>query len=511
MKNLRLFLSLLFITLIQLTLAQSGTLDNTFSGDGKLTTSFGFEFDLAYSVAIQPDGKIVAVGYTDSDTRNIALARYNTDGTLDNSFSNDGKQITDFSSGSDEAYAVALQTDGKIVVAGRSSGDGTYSDIALARYNTNGTLDNSFSDDGKVLTDFSFGPDDAYAVAIQPDGKIVVAGTTNGDNDLDFVIVQYNTDGTLDLGFGEDGKRTTDFGSTIDVAFALLIQPDGNIVVVGTSWGVNAENPVFALARYLPDGAPDNSFSDDGKQTTDFIDGFEQAYSVALAPDGKIVLAGSISIVGINGDFAIARYNTDGTLDISFSDDGLLTTDFNSNDDLAAGVKIDAEGKIIVAGTSYSSTNSTFAIARYHTDGTLDSGFSGDGVLTTSIGSNNPEAHSVLIQPDGKIVVAGYAYVGNDIDFALARYISGSSTAIFDNMASDNALSISPNPCDNYIFIEGEHTDEVKVINILGQITKIKVENNRIDVDSLSNGTYFLSLETNLHEYVALKFVKINR
>ena len=276
----------------------NGSLDTSFSGDGKQTTDFGdphYGTDFgAYDVALQPDGNIVAVGR--SGNGDFALARYDaTDGSLDTSFSGDGKETTDLG-GWEHGRAVAIQN-GKIVVAGTSL-HGADGNFALARYNPDGSLDTSFSGDGIQTSDFGV-RHDAHAVAIQADGKIVVAGVSDSD-DGNFALARYNDDGTLDPSFSGDGWQTTDFGGR-DYGHSMALGADGRIVVAGES-AVD-----FALARYNPDGTLDTSFSGDGKTTTDF-GGLDRAFDLALQPDGKIVAAGTH-----NGTFALARYEGEST------------------------------------------------------------------------------------------------------------------------------------------------------------------------------------------------------
>ena len=203
--------------------------DTSFSSDGKVTTDLGFiAIDIGRSVALQSNGKIIVAGDSNGD---FALVRYNTDGSLDTSFSTDGKVTTGFGLLTiDIGYSLAIQADGKILVAGT---DGT--DFALARYNSDGSLDTSFSSDGKVTTDLGFiAVDIGYSIAVQADGKIVVAGVSNGD----FALVRYNSDGSLDTSFSSDGKVTTDFGLlTIDTIYSLVVQADGKILVAGESNG----------------------------------------------------------------------------------------------------------------------------------------------------------------------------------------------------------------------------------------------------------------------------------
>jgi uncharacterized delta-60 repeat protein len=377
-----------------------GSLDNSFDSDGKVVTSFGSN-DSAFSSAIQSDGKIVVAGCTGSS--DFALIRYNADGSLDTTFNGTGIVTTDFG-GDDRIYSIKIQSDGKIVVAGTSGGN-----FALARYNTDGSLDTTFDTDGKLTTDFG-GSDVAYALAIQSDGKIVAAGT----NGSDFALARYNTDGSLDSTFDTDGKLTTDLGGT-DAANAIAIQSDGKIVVAG-------KNTVdFAVARYNADGSLDTSFDADGKLTTN-VYGYDTAYAISIQSDGKIVVAGSSGTAFSAYRFSLVRYNADGSLDTSFDTDGKVTTTF-SGYAYAYAMAIQSDGKIVVAGSianGSSPTISDFALARYNADGSLDTTFDADGTLTTNLGGMD-YGRSVILQPDGRIVVAGYAMN----DFAVARFYPG--------------------------------------------------------------------------------------
>jgi uncharacterized delta-60 repeat protein len=281
----------------------------------------------------------------------VSVAAPNRAGDLDPTFGGDGKVTTNFRSG-EELRNVAIDADGKIVVAGCTGGHG--SPIALARYNPNGTLDTSFGGGGKVTTDLAHkGGDCALDVAIQDDGKIVAAGHSGfGGPHAKFAVVRYRPDGTLDKTFGGDGWVSTDFTPDSDFAAAVAIQADGKIIAAGQS-GVFGANTMFALARYNPDGTRDTTFGEHGQVTTDFTGGDDGANAVGLQSDGKIVVAGG---AGTDSDFggtgfALARYEADGTLDTSFGEDGLVTTAITvGKGDAAADVEILSNGKILAAG-----------------------------------------------------------------------------------------------------------------------------------------------------------------
>jgi uncharacterized delta-60 repeat protein len=411
-----------------------GSPDTAFSNDGKLTTPIGTGYDEARSMALQSDGKIVVAGYSSKGTHSdFALARYNTDGSLDATFDGDGKLTTSISSLDDYAYSVAIQSDGKIVAAGYSD-NGTDYDFALTRYNANGSLDTTFDGDGKLTTAIGAFDDYASSVAIQSDGKIVAAGCSDNGTDYDFALARYNANGSLDTTFHSTGIVTTAFGTSDDVGYSVAIQADGKIVVAGYS-DVGSAYYNFALARYNANGNLDATFDGDGKLTTSFGPLDDKAYSVAVLSGGKILAAG-YSNNGNSSDFALARYNANGGLDTTFDGDGKLTTAFGWSDDVGYGLASQSDGKLVVAGRSSNGTNDDFAVARYDADGSLDASFDGDGKLTTAIGASDDRATSVAIQADGKIVVAGYSVIetvdGSSYDFALARYnVNGSLDATF--------------------------------------------------------------------------------
>ncbi len=390
-------------------------------------------------------------------------------GDLDPSFGTNGKVITNFSGCSNcpespsGANAMAIQSDGKIVAAGFSS---TFEPgIALARYNLDGGLDTTFGSSGMVNTKFSAGLIDiANAVAIDTEGKIVVTGVSTVNGSEDFTLIRYNTDGSLDTSFGTGGNVTTDFGTgNTDSANAIASQSDGKIVAAGSSFANGLGD--FALARYNTDGSLDTSFGTGGKVLTNFIDGGsnDEANAVSIQTDGKIIVAGfSNANVGgflVAGDFALARYNTDGSLDTSF---GKVVTVFSGNgsNDVANAVVIQADGKIVAAGSSPVNDSDEFALARYNTDGSLDTSFGTGGKVLTDFGGSatSDVIKAVATQTDGKIVVAGssgsFGSLPSGGTFALARYLGIGNTP-------------SPNNNSGGCSIVGSGDTETRVANLL--------------------------------------------
>jgi uncharacterized delta-60 repeat protein len=426
--------------------AAVGDLDPTFGSGGKVTTNFFniprvFFFDHAADVALQSDGKIVAAGYAAGAETNFkydfVLARYNTDGSLDSSFGVGGKVSTDFSASDDVAFAVAIQPDGKIIAVGWSSTQDVSSDrsFALVRYNTDGSLDSSFGAGGKVTTRFFNADDFAAAVVLQPDGKIVAAGAAlHAGASYDFAAARYNTDGSLDSSFGVGGKVTIDFFGNGDQALAIARQPDGKLVLAGIAFNLSTDND-FALVRYNIDGTLDSSFGAGGKVTTDIAGFYDIGNAVAIQADGKIVVVGNAVTVSGSGG-ALTRYKPDGSLDTTFGSGGKIFNDFfdNAND-----VKIQPSGKIIVAGVAGEFGSFDFGLMRYNPDGSPDAGFGAGGKVTTDFFGSDDRAFAIALQPDSKIVLAGSAYDinTNNESFALARYTGDGAS--FDVCLQDDS------------------------------------------------------------------------
>ena len=410
--------------------AVDGDLDSTFGSGGKVVTDFFGRSSGANAIALQADGKMVAAGNALSalGPPDFALARYNSDGSLDNSFGSRGRVTTDFGGRSDNASAVAIQPDGKILAAGGADLGGTQFDFALARYNSNGSLDSTFGSGGKVTTDFNGGLDAASAIALQTDGKIILAGfATAGDPHM--ALARYNPNGTLDGTFGglAFGKVVTNINGTRDFANAVAIQSDGKIIAGGPTLTPLGSFVMFALARYNSNGALDPAFGNGGKVTTQVVSGDgadDEIFALAIQPDGRIIAAGEANFAH---DFGMARYLTNGSLDTSFGTNGLVTTDFNGMSDNARSVAVQIDGKIVLAGAANLTTGSTgdFGIARYNPSGSLDATFGTGGKVITDFGGNVDIARGIVLQSDNRIVAAGSTIsTPGTGEFAVARYLA---------------------------------------------------------------------------------------
>ena len=418
------------------TTQMAGDLDTTFGTGGKVTTDFGGPAG-ASAVALQSDGKIVVAGNAGAPGADpfrgldFALARYNADGSLDTTFGTNGSVTTDFSGERDVITAVVILADGKILASGSASPVFGSSDFALARYNSDGTLDTSFGSGGKVTTDSLGMTNESLGMVMQSDGKMVLAGhSRNSSSGVNvFLVARYNTDGSLDTTFGGSGQVTTSFFNN-DTAFDAVVQSDGKIAVAGVAVGPTTGGD-FALARYNSDGSLDSSFGSGGKVTTDFFGGYDEALSLRLQSNGNLVAAGYSSkdalgpAFSATDDFAMVRYMPTGALDATFGTNGKVTTDFSGDTDRIVDLEIQSDGKLDAVGLATSAaTKRDFALARYNEDGSLDSGFGTAGKVTTDFFGGEDVGGFLAIQSDHNLVAVGSATNASGIsEFAVARYI----------------------------------------------------------------------------------------
>ncbi|HKJ49971.1 MAG TPA: delta-60 repeat domain-containing protein [Gammaproteobacteria bacterium] len=334
----------------------SGSLDNGFGTNGSTITDIPVS-GMVHDMVLQPDGKILVCGVGNGGE--FTVVRYLANGSLDTGFDSDGIATVAFPTGASIAYSMALQGDGKILLAGEVDVGGGVRQYALVRLDTAGNLDAAFDGDGRVMTDVGTGWDIAYAVAVRADGKIVAAGSTGSDISL----VRYNTDGSLDTGFGTNGKTVTGPGALDDYAYALAIQHDGKIVIAGNAVA-NVADRGLLVARFDADGNVDSGFGTSGQVIYPVANlAREGANAIAIQPDGKIVVAGeyvSTQVPSNDLDIAVIRFDSDGTLDTTFATAGVFTHDFGTILDFSNAVAIQPDGKILAAGE----TDGDFFIVR---------------------------------------------------------------------------------------------------------------------------------------------------
>jgi uncharacterized delta-60 repeat protein len=430
--------------------AAVGDLDPAFGNGGKVSTAItGNQGSWVYGVAIQPDGRIVAAGSANNSPHgsDFALARYRPDGGLDNSFGSNGKVLTDFNDSGDSANAIAIQSDGKIVAAGKSNFD-----CAIARYDTDGSLDPSFGSGGKVSTAFS-GAQSIQAVALQTDGRILLVGSTSVTGQIvatNFLVVRLNADGSLDSTFGNSGKVATDFFGNYDQANSIAVQPDGRIIVGGIVTNAGPGSLTSALVRYDSDGSLDATFGNGGKVITDFMRSSSVFVgAIGLLGDGRILVGGSYNV-----SLTLARYNPDGTLDLTCGNGGSGSFSFTGVFAFSDGARmaIQADGKVILS-TSAGSQFSDFQAVRFNADGSLDTTFGNGGNVNTDFFGHIDHASAITTYGNEQFIIAGDAVSidsnGAILDeFALARY-QGNGTPASADLSAAMASTLSQDQLGN--------------------------------------------------------------
>lgn len=483
---------------------------NTYSQPVALDLNFGnagiasliSEISLS-SIALQSDSKLVAAGCQKKGLNyDFVIVRFNSDGTLDNSFGTSGITTTNILK-YNFIYSIQIQTDGKIIAAG-SVDSGTNSDFAIARYNTDGSLDNTFGTNGVVITPIGSGHEYAKSCVIQNDGKIIAGGPTIDANyNGRFALVRYTSNGTLDAGFGTSGKFIFSMISNNDDQLSSIkLQPDGKIVCVGISIS-SIYDYYYAVARCTVTGMLDNSFGTNGKVITKTnSNGSENSLeSIEIQADGKIIVAGTAIYVA--PQFCVIRYNPNGTLDNTFGNMGTALCDFyNTGNNSGGRILLQTDGKIIVAGRGYDSNSKAVCLlARFSPSGVLDNSFGTTGRVT------NPEiagASAGLLQTDGKIVVCG----GNKI----VRYNSG-VTSVNEPYAVDK-LTVYPNPTsDNFNIKFNTISSQAKleVYNAKGKL--IYNENighitNTVSLNEEPPGIYFIKIIEENQNILKQKIIK---
>lgn len=367
-------------------------------------------------------------------TPTLLLAQ--TPGTLDPSFGTGGKVVTQIGSANEVAFGVAIQRNGKIVAVGNSN-NGTNDDFAVVRYNADGTLDNTFGTGGKVTTPVQAGADVAQAVLIQPDGKILVGGqSVSTTTTYDWAIVRYDTNGVLDNTFGTGGKVITPISSTQDYMYAMLLQPSGKIVGVG--YGNDGTRNSFALARYNTNGTLDNTFGTSGIVFTSFDPNTSIARGAAMLPNGNIVVVGNVAVSGVS-QFGVVMYDSNGVLVPSFGTGGKVQTTFGTVNDIPYSVVVQpSDSKIIVGGYSRVGTTNNFAIARYNTNGTLDNTFGTGGKTVSAVGTAASQIYGMTFIPNLGTVAVGYGTNSGTVDFAVALY--GSNGALVNSWGTSGIV-----------------------------------------------------------------------
>ncbi|MCD6011433.1 MAG: hypothetical protein K0Q79_1295 [Flavipsychrobacter sp.] len=456
-------------------------LDSTFGTNGIVLTHIGSATSggVIRSLQVLSDNKILAAGGADG---NAVVIRYNENGNIDGSFGVGGMFTGPAHSG---ANAIALQTDGKIVIAG---GAVTY------RLDVNGSLDNTFGIGG-VDSNIKYWPNiGGIVLALQPDGKIVFAGDANGTS---IGVFRLWPDGRPDSTFGVNGAVVTASWSTwaYGSSKGIVVMPDGRIVVAGRCVAG------FITVRMLPDGTPDTSFNHTGVVINSVGSGINYCHALQLQPDGKPVVGGNGGFSGTGSDFVALRYNVDGTLDDTFGDTGVAHIDCTGDFDEVWAMCSAPYGKFILAGYGINGADENFAVARMDSTGKADSTFCDNGRVTTQIQNDNSRAWAVALQHDGKIVAAGYSWIGpfpnNYPEITLARYTAQPSVAVQQFEKIPGNLLLYPNPAATKIYINDNagHIENIEALDILGRKTNLNLLSaNEVSIEGLLNGVYLFKV-----------------
>lgn len=442
----KVYLALLQLACPLVLTAQAGSFDPSFNGVGYNITAIGNNDDLAQTLWLQPDGKILVAGESHSGASiDAAVVRYNADGTLDASFGTGGKVTYVASLNYYETLkAVFTGSDGKITAVGYYFSPSFTFEIFLLRLNSDGSLDATFGTNGFLTVSISTGSDQANAALIQPDDKIVITGNYDNNGNIDAFVLRLNYDGTVDATFGGgDGVVSLAAGSGSDYSNAIALQADGKIVIAGKTF--SSSNSDFLVARLLSDGTPDNTFSSDGIATMN-INGNDSGFAVAVQSDGAIVVCGE-AFDGSSFNVGVARFTAAGAADNTFSGDGKLSTAVGGSYDGGYAVGIHENGKIIVGGLYAASTSDDMMLIRYLSNGSLDASFGSNGIAKFNLGFNEA-IYALHIKATGRVLVAGKATNGSNADFMVAQVLSeyGVSAIDFQNHAN---VRIFPNPASH--------------------------------------------------------------
>jgi uncharacterized delta-60 repeat protein len=513
MKNylLLLMLSMMIATPFNLPAQPAGNIDLSFADNGKFILDNGFT-DLFTDVEVQDDGKIVAIGIT-YDVAYVASAqaiRFMPDGSIDDTFATDG--IFTYSLNFEaNVYGCAIRDNGKIVMAGSTTDYNDYR-ILIIQLNEDGSLDDSFGENGvivqKVGPDINFFEDHGYAVTLQDDGMILVAGKSYNEN-YQFVpvVVRFTEGGQLDTEFGQNGVAAIPVTEVENDFDCLLVQDDDKIVASG-HYANTFLSFAMLVARFLPDGTPDTSFGDNGIVNYPYSGVDDEGFGITMTSDNYLLVTGFTTTAGYNYSMLLMKFDPQGDLVPGFGTDGIVVADIGQYD-VGYSMYVQDNDKILVAGTSGELTpgNNDMVVWRYNPDGTPDNTFGSDGMASIEFDGNPDEGLAMAHQEDGKIIIAGKAHNGSNFDYGMVRLLNDYATSFPAN--KESSLSVTPNPVSQKgsIRIRNEVTTaggvRVDFINTSGVVTasvKLGYQNEGKHIfdipipDEVLNGMYFLRL-----------------
>lgn len=479
---LRIYIICLLCLITHCLFAQYGSLDSTFGKKGLVRTWHEPWYVEGDDMLLQPDGKILVTGGLVDSVNHLAVWRYLANGDLDISFGNQGIATMPNQPDNSSGVAIALQPDGKIVVAGVNS-SANRNDLAVMRLLPSGKTDISFGNNGLVVLDIKNGIEVAYDIKVQPDGGIVVTGiSTEITKSLRLLVARFRPNGTLDTSFGDQGIILPDYGPDNAWGVDITVLKEGKILVTGTyikneSFFVHDE--YILLMRFLPDGSPDLSFGEQGRVLIDFDEEDARVFSMVVQPDEKILIAGPYYSNIVR--FRVLRFHSDGRMDTDFGEDGVTLIGFDNYHSLPGEIALQADGKIVISGmVDFGPTDPTisldFALVRLSSDGKLDPTFGQGGKVSTNFGSGSSDfGLSLAIQPDHKIVVVGYSHQNLEhYSVSLARYNSNYDPPPVDTSVLQEFIRLYPNPTQGPATLEfwlgQEATVSLDVYDVQGRL-----------------------------------------
>ncbi len=505
MKNIYkiFFLLLSSIIVTNLSAQNAGDLDESYGDGGTVISNLGDAYDFCFGMIVQPDQKIVIAGQATVNAQlTPTLVRLNSDGTTDMDFGTDGVAISDVfygSSLSSQIDPLAIQPDGKLLYTFNTGLFGSF-DIAVTRFNTDGSIDTNFGENGTAI-DTSV-PTDYYphSLLVQSDGKILVVGQTISG----MTATRFTSAGFIDESFADNGLFTLDIGEGDDRIMNAKQQSDGKIVLVGN--GVFNGDPTngsrYEVVRLNEDGSLDESFSDDGIWAEPISVGYDYAFSMALRDDGTILVVGNKQNGG-DTDVAMLALTPDGVLDTTFGTDGITVTDMSGSEVYPRSILIAPDGKILVSGSNWTSLIYAF-VFRYDANGILDTSFSDDGQVYVS--DYVYVGEGLALQADGKIVINGWVgYSGtNDHDYITSRLLYDDAVAVKDIESRPNTIAIFPNPANDKINLQWKNNTfnqqvNISITDINGKIVwqsqPTSFNQTQIDTALLPQGVYSISIK----------------
>jgi uncharacterized delta-60 repeat protein len=476
----------------------SQTLDTTFGNNGVVVTDLTTQVDAIGDLVVRDNGKIVASGIGGNF---ITITQYLADGTLDNSFGNNGKVVTNFrSSFQNGAFSpIAIQTDGKILLLCQNFIQNV-NNFILTRYNTNGTLDASFGTNGIVNNSQFNGFGNSRAIAdmdLLSNGKIIVTVDAYNNNIL---LYRFNSNGTLDLTFGLNGIST--ISVPLDYTYfhpaGVSINADGTIVLLTSITDSSSSDINFSIVQLNSDGILNTDFGNNGIVIGDLgTTNNDLPINIRLQDNGKIIVSGYTNSSS-NRRFVLIRYEADGSLDTSFNTTGMTSVIVGgSTTNQTKDVLIDSNGKIVVVG----SIGEDFACLRLNDDGTIDTSFGLNGLYKKDFGNSSYDyGTKIYQQSDGKYVIAGYtSFFCSDRAFGLTR-ISSSQVLSNNDFEMEESVKIYPNPTNSSVNISCDSTiNRLELFDIQGRLLEtnlVQESTSKIDLSKRSKGVYFLKIET---------------